>query len=419
MEKITMKGRCCRAVLYCILAIYCLFVLARLFAHPDEYQWDFKLDYYAAKVYSAGQSPYDAAVLSRAAGEPLNTYNPPAFTLLFFAPFSLLSYDAAYCCFLIFKCVLLAALICLWRREFLDGETGIVFYLVCLFGFRSALYLDVRAGNVNLLEQFLLWLAFSCYLRRKLMPFCVLILIGATFKVVTALFLGLLLLSGDEGRYRYLFGSLVALLAVFLASYVADPRLFKCFVDNALAKMQDEGGLHQPSTLAFLKDVSSALSNATGLEMGRFLPTYLFMGVAAAVAAISWRAYSVLRSHKQGEWEKTALLAACVVYALVLPRFKDYYYVLLIVPTYYIIARARRVKAHVALFILVLLPSVLSRENPLPGFGGFDPMLDVFWEYYPLIIAYCIWGLYLYEIFASPRRDVPRASPNGGEGISF
>jgi hypothetical protein len=91
--------------------------------------------------------------------------------------------------------------------------------------------------------------------------------------------------------------------------------------------------------------------------------------------------------------EMTEVFLVCLLYALIHPRLKDYMFLLLIVPSYYIIKNTRHTKLAPFLFILF----VLSCERlVLPIFSS---IMSLVRDYYPLMIAYCVWGIYLYEIF--------------------
>ena len=85
-----------------------------------------------------------------------------------------------------------------------------------------------------------------------------------------------------------------------------------------------------------------------------------------------------------------------LVYALIQPRFKDYGYILLLVPSYYIIKNTRYTRIAPFLFLLF----ILSDRMMLPIAAS---IYDIIWAYYPLFVAYCVWGIYLYEIFSLPR----------------
>jgi hypothetical protein len=123
---------------------------------------------------------------------------------------------------------------------------------------------------------------------------------------------------------------------------------------------------------------------------------------AAAVIFVSGKAFVRLRSVEPEAKEKIALFLVCLVYGLIHPRFKDYAYMLLLVPAYYIIVTARYSKAMP--FILILCV-ITSPEFVLPGTVS---LFQLFWKFYPLMVAYCIWGIYLHEIFAM----APQPSPN-------
>jgi hypothetical protein len=263
----------------------------------------------------------------------------------------------------------------------------------------------MRAGNINMLVELLVWLGFLCYLKNKLVSFSALIVLSAMYNLVTMFFLVLLLFTQDKRKYQYLFVAFFSLCGILLLSYVQNPILFKSFIKNALSAVQDERGLHQPSTLTFLTDIVKLAAAQTDAMLAARIAQILYLCMAVVIAAASWHALTLASRFKDRDREKILIYLSCLVYALVLPRFKDYYYILLLVPTYHIIKKARHTGPYIFLFILVVLPSILSYENPLPGFGGLKCLLDLFWEYYPLILAYFIWGIYLHEIFASERGD--------------
>ena len=185
--------------------------------------------------------------------------------------------------------------------------------------------------------------------------------------------------------------------------------MFNSFVSNAFTKMQDERGLHQPSTLALLRDGIKVLHPGIGLQALTTASTVLYAMVCIVVLVMTSRALNILMSGRFRDGDKVMIFLACFAYALVMPRFKDYYYIQLLVPTYYIIRYARSVKSYIPFFVLVILFSILSPESPLPGFKRLNNLMTLFWEYYPLALAFGGWLLYLYEI-DSPAREKPENS---------
>ena len=190
----------------------------------DRYLWDFQSHREAGKIFGSGSNPYDAENLSpNVRTHFLYTY--PPVTLFFYQLFSLTDYKTAFHFFLIIKCVLLIGLVYFWKRGFLREDADPFFYIFCLLVFNSAVFIDMIAGNINLVEQFVLWLAFSYYIKKRLVPFCVFVLIAASFKMTPAFFLILLLLSDDENKYKYLMGAAAVFLSYLLIQYVILPDL--------------------------------------------------------------------------------------------------------------------------------------------------------------------------------------------------
>lgn len=398
------------AIVYGQLLAYCILVVAKIGTVPNTFQWDFTTNYCAAKAYAAGLDPYSGKTVNEIAKTSLNLYTYPYFMLWLFMPFTLFDYNVACQLFLFIKCILLVGLIYFWRVEFLERDTDLFFYFLCLLGFRSAIYLDFRAGSIHLFELFLEWIAFSCFIKRRMALFCALIVIAAIIKITPVLFLFLLWFTEDKRRHLYFLGSIGAILCATAVSYFSSPLLFEEFVHNALCYLGEENGLIQPSTLAFVKDIIHALADKMGVVEIQGIHWVAFIALAAAIVALSIRACNAVRSCRFPDKDKIIIFLACVVYALILPRFKDYYYVLLLLPTYFIVKRARNIKAYIPLIVLLLLPSILSGETPLPGLKRFSFLLNIFWEYHPLVVAYFVWGLYICEIRTSLRGKVALAS---------
>ena len=90
----------------------------------------------------------------------------------------------------------------------------------------------------------------------------------------------------------------------------------------------------------------------------------------------------------------------CLVYALIHPRFKDYAHMLLLPPAYYMIRNTRFTPAVPFIFFLSILvypPFIVP---------GTEIIFSFFWKYYPLMIVYAIWGMYLHEIFSLSKNEI-------------
>jgi hypothetical protein len=270
-----------------------------------------------------------------------------------------------------------------------------------LFGFGGAIFLDLAAGNISLIEQCLLWSAFYFFLKRKMLPFGLLILIAAIFKIVPILFLFLLLLVENKRKYLYFASFLGLFIVIMLSSYLTEPALFSSFIQN-LFRFSDIG-IVNPSNFSLLSSVLLGSGKITGVFFPDWVILIPFLIIVVAILAVSLRAFRALKISELGSKKLVALFLACLVYALVLPRFKDYSYILLLPPAYFIIKKTENVGAFPFVFILTIISS--ARFEVLPGLNA---IFRAFWSYYPLFLAYMVWGLYLYYIFVQARR-----SPSG------
>lgn len=389
-----MKKKFFRRLVAALLLLYCIYIVIYISIRSDGYQWDFKTYYYAAKAYAAGLNPYNCNVLSQMTGASKYLEYPyPPVTLLLFRPFIAEDYKTASSLFLYFKCLLLAGLIYLWKRGFLKKEADLLFYILCLFAFNFVIYIDIRAGNINILEQFMIWLAFYFYLKRRQLLFCTFILIAASFRIMPVLFLFLLWFLEDKKKYIYFCSSVIIFLIYLVIQYASAPHLFTGFLNNALINLNYERGIVNPTTFTLTKDLFQILADKTGINVPNAFQLALVSVITITIILITRLAYIALKSANIKDKEKVILFLSCLVYALIQPRFKDYHYILLIVPAYFIMKRASYVKAYPFIFIITVLS---SHDIAPPGFNASRYFL---WEYYALITAYFVWGLYLYEIF--------------------
>jgi hypothetical protein len=383
-----------------LLLVYFITLVLHISAHYDQYQWDFRTHRKAGEIFASGSDPYDPDVLLNQKGASF-LYTYPPVTLWFYWLFSLTAYKTAFHIFLFVKCVLLIGLIIFWKRAFLRQAGDSLFYLFSLLAFNCAVFADLIAGNINLVEQILLWVAFCFYLKRRLVLFCVFALLAASFKMTPIFFLVLLLISDHKKKYAYFVSAGSIFLAYLLIQYLIMPDMFTGFIRNALSVV-GESGVVGPSTAKFVKEIFRLISKMFG-PVSPTLISMVIIGVAAIVVFLSGRACILLKRTltEHEDRQKIILFLVCLVYALIHPRFKDYAYMLLIVPSYYIMKNTRFTKAFPFIFIFAILAS------PHLMLPGIDILSSVLWQYFPLMIAYTIWGLYLSEIFSQAHNKKP------------
>jgi hypothetical protein len=379
-----------KRVFLALLLVYCAGLILDIAAYGDRFQWDFRVYYHASSAYFAGLNPYATSDLSQVAGGPIKLpFVYPPLTLFFFRLFTWMEYRTAAYLWLGLKSALLAGTIYLWRNEFLKEEADPLFYLFCLLAFNTTIYLDLRAGNIAILEQLLLWLALLFFLKRRLFLFCLFIVLLALFKATFALLLFLLFFSKEPKRVLYFWGAAASLVAAVFLPFLFTPHLFSDFVANA-------SGLYDlnDSSFRLIREILTIIGRKTSLSIPSSVTIAAFLAVAAGVVWGTWRAMRTILSSNSPDSDRTAIFLACVAYALILPRLKDYSFIILIVPAYFVIKKAAFLP-YPLLFLFGILPRGTSL---LPGFRG---MFTTLWSYYPLIVAFGLWALYLYQAFGN------------------
>ena len=202
-------------------------------------------------------------------------------------------------------------------------------------------------------------------------------------------------------RYAALIAVGSALSIAWVTAWLTDPQLLVQFVSHLgqTLDVASDQGIMNPASLAFFKSVSISLTARGWIEWPKLLPWPLYFCWVASIAFISWHALKKVDTSAD-DGTKLAINFMCLVFALVSPRLKDYSYIILLLPTYFIIVRTTVISAYPLGFILCTLyaPQGLS----LPGFNLFTTALR---HYYPLALAFLVWIMYLVEFHA--RNGVP------------
>jgi len=412
LRSLTMRSR----LILGVAILLCLWVwtvsVSDLVSHFGAGLWDFKTAYYAAKASSAGLNPYDNQALSQIAGHAVRlpfVYLP--ITLWFYRVFSLMDLSAASYLLLALKSLSLIFLLYLWRKEFLRGKVDLLFYPFCLVAFSAAFVRDVLSGNVSMFEEVLVWIALWFYVKSRYGPFCLFIVLASCFKLTPIILLALLLF-GENGknRYAYLFGACISFMLIILGCYVASPVVFRAYLHNAFGSGSltfSEIGAVNPATLPLVGDIISLFVWPVP-EAAAFV---LYFAVVAVVILLTWRTIIRLNSSEAEDRSILLVFLACVAYALILPRFKDYAYILLLAPTYLVVKRVGQIAGFAIIFGAELILTATKVPDTQASGWSFP------FGYYPLFLAYCVWILYIYTIAGLARRSVgARPAPLEGSG---
>ena len=282
----------------------------------------------------------------------------------------------------------MAALILLWQRSFFpDDLSRACLYLLCALAYGQTLKMDLRAGNISVFEQVLIWSAALAFLRRRPWLYAALVATAALFKLTAAGLLLLLLVDRQRRSVAALLAGLGGLALVHGLSAALRPDLFAAFLRNAAAL--DDRGQTNPSVLALIRDGLERLVGGQGpehLDMVLYGLTALLIGLTS-LTVVRRRGLADNRESVGLPGDRACLLFLFFfAYALLAPRFKDYSYILLIPPSVYVVTTALRSTAAkvlalalvcthffayqswVAALVLftALLAHLLRRPRPLP-----------------------------------------------------
>ena len=353
-------------------------VLWQVLGKLHLYQWDVVVYWWGGRAFAHGASPYGAIP-----GQPeyLHFVYPPLVAAIF-APLAPLNQSAAKVLWLALKLLAFWGTVRIWRRALGVDRIAVPPIFFFTFAFGSAVLVDVTAGNIAIFEQCVLWLAFAALLARRPWIFMALVVLVAQFKLTPIFFLGLLLVIDERPRWApFLAGA-----ALFAALVGANALLLPGQTHEFLASVSSlaERGWGDPSTLGVMQDLVDQLR---GLRVPLPEASGYALYLAAIVALFAhtirwWRAQRVA-----GTLDRTVvLLVTLSVYALVMPRMKDYSFVALLPVAWYVLSGPQAVTASVAI-LAVLIP------RPLPQLKLWLPMVPQPYVYAPLLGALVLWSI--------------------------
>ncbi len=384
-----------RRTINILLACVAAALVVYLFHNIDDLMWDFRTYYYAALAYKTGLDPYHLGTLRGLSDAAVFfDYVYPPLTLTVFVPFTKLDYHTAAVLFLILKLVAVGGLLLLWIRAFLKEHAGPLFYAFFLLAFNATVYRDVEAGNIATFEVLLLWWSFVLFRDKRYNLFALICVAAATFKLFPALFLGLLLWTDDPKKWiRFtVFAMLFACVIAF--SQFLEPEFFERFLENAWGSAAGVGAFN-PSFPALFRDLLTRMTSLVGWTAPSLVTAGAALLWVACCTVVSFIA--IRRAGARGRLSSTTLVyLGCLLFALIHPRFKDYAYVLLIVPAFEVVREycqryaGRRALGNVA-FIGLIFFCAVPTKSPLPW-------MQQLFEYAPFFAVLGLWLMALSQL---------------------
>jgi alpha-1,2-mannosyltransferase len=350
--------------------------LAQVFFKLGTYQWDLIVYWWGGHAFATGHSPYGAIP-----NQPVYLhYVYPPITAALFAPLSLLNVAAAKLVWITAKAAALWATVRMWQKATSSRDATIPPIFFFTFAFGSALLVDVTAGNIAVFEQFVLWLGFTALLARKPWIFALLVVVIAQFKLTPIFFLGVLLVIDERPRWAPFVGGLTVFGALLASNFVAYPAQMHEFFTSISSL--NERGWGDPATLGVMQDLVDQVQSL-GINIPSATAYVLYGAAALSVLYYTFRWWMRRRAESNVD-RVLVVLISLVVYALVMPRMKDYSYVALLPAAWYVLAKCRLNNAPI-----VVLATLVPR--PLPQLNLRLPLLTQAYVYAPLFGALAVW----------------------------
>jgi hypothetical protein len=364
-------------------------IIAYVFANMDHLLWDFNVYYSGALVYLNGQNIYDTQNLisSHEQGYELPFMYPPIIVYLF-TPFSFLKYELAQIVYFLIKLLAIIALFRLWLKFYVDKKRTIVFLVFATLIFNAAIFKDLTTGNISVFEQLGIWWALYFFLKGRLKPFVILILIVSFFKILPIIFLLFIPFSKEKKKWTYFVLGGVGFACFLGLNALVEPELTLSYITNFTGNAIEEGGIGNASSLEFMKHTGRLLEMSPASSIP--IITYLIFIITVLIVSIK-----KIRNFNMWESEKARMLGLyclCFVIILVLPRFKDYSYIFGIIPVFYTLVLY---KERIGLIFLVAVCCVSVHNLSIPIFSE---IYDLIWNYYSLVIVFICWLLLIREI---------------------
>lgn len=353
-----------------------------LFFNTDIYLWDFKVYYSAADCYRNHLNPYNTDILytnnSNVASLP---YMYPPIVMYYFLPFTLFTMKTASMIYLSIKIICLFLMIYVWSKIFDLRKYLPVFLIYSIFAFNGALHKDLYTGNITIFESLMLWLAVYFFIKDKLGLFSILVILLSTIKIMPIVFLGFLFFSPDKNRLRYFIGSSALFMAYIGLNFLLEPFYMHQYISSFAQNAIKEGGIANASSLEFFKSVSAIFK----IQEHSIIPMIMYFVFVLLI--VGYTVYFIYPMRKDRNTEKRNLIIFTLTMAalLILPRFKDYSYVIVLLPVFYVLTKS--IKGN-NFYLLIILTFLSANNVSIPVFVD---LIDLLWGYYTLIIVFLCW----------------------------
>lgn len=399
--------RIAEAILLLLSGLMLTYYIVKVVNNPG-FQWDLRIYHSASKVYLEGENYYDFELLREEGSDLPFLYSPYGARLLLFL--GLLPFHKVALLWVGLKVGILIGLFWVWKKifyDYFDERNSRILFCLFLFwslrAFNRTIYLDLKAGNISIIEEILIWsgILFLLYRGRYLLfGFC--LLVASFFKLLPIVLSGLVLAVGRgkmKDRIKQLGIMSLAYLFVWGVGILIMPFEFREWfnISRLVTSMPGEKGIINPAIFPFIREIIG-----NGEKVYELIIYFLWILLVILVSYFVSK-HIIKRDFSSLEKEKYLLFLWCLVYSIIMPRFKDYTYIFLL-PIFYfffldVIRKSKRwVLKAIVVFLLIFSFFVL-------GSGGKG---IVVLDYWPLLITITSWIVFIVFITENSTLLAPR-----------
>lgn len=386
-------------------AVLLLSLAAAAFVRVGRAQWDLRVYLECSRALASGADPY--------ASEPLidnsrfQCLYPPAVMDLY-RPFGAASRalgGAGERLWAALKVLSLAGMLLLWRRWILRPGPDLPRLLAAAALYGGPFWSDFVSGNAGSFEHLLLWAGLAAFVAGRDLLFAALIAAAAQPKLMPVALLPLALASPRPSLGAAAFGGALA-AGLFSVNELAHPGLTRAFFRHLADPLQAWHYERGPNNCSLYALVHHAVETATGVRA--IATSWAGRVHAAGALAVSLVTALSLRSLLRGPGEeedkrRRAMLLYCAAYALVVPRLKDYSFLLLIPPTIAALESEAPLGLKLAIAACALLNSTKGLAEKA-GLGSWSLLAG----YFKLYAAVLVWVAHAFLINPMEKRRAKR-----------
>ena len=373
-----------------VAGILALAAAVGFFMPAKRLQWDLKVYMTCARTLGGGGDPY--ASMPVVDGISYQCLYPPLATDLYrpFAAASDALNGAGEKTWAGLKVLSFFLMLWLWRRFLLEPGADFPRLLFIAIAYGSPFWSDFRAGNAASFEHLVLWGGLAAFVSGKDWLFVVLTALAAQPKLLPVAFLGLALARPRPRPALFAVGAALAAV-LFGLNELIHPGLLKTFFHQLGDPGQPwryERGPNNCSALGFFEHVietatgDRARANALAASVH-----FVWAFAVAAATAVSLRGLWRGPGSERGKRLATVLLFSAA-YALVVPRLKDYSFLLLIPPTLAALESGAPAGLLWTIAALAALNSTKALGEKI-GMGHWSILLG----YFKLYAVVLVWGV--------------------------